>query len=115
MCPGRYLLWPIRCPTLRVFRVGSLSEQRAAAGHSDPRPGCPSRQVFGVLESPELSRVSSAIFRPVIRGDRDESGDGMTQRMALLQEFTSRPVGVAPQGELQVAGTALGIGQHHQA
>nr|XP_019602778.1 PREDICTED: centrosomal protein of 170 kDa protein B isoform X2 [Rhinolophus sinicus] len=58
-------------------------------------------QVFGVLESPELSRVSSAIFRPVIRGDRDESGDGMTQRMALLQEFTSRPVGVAPQGELQ--------------
>ncbi|XP_019494921.1 PREDICTED: centrosomal protein of 170 kDa protein B isoform X2 [Hipposideros armiger] len=58
-------------------------------------------QVFGVLESPELSRVSSAIFRPVIRGDRDESGDGMAQRMALLQEFASRPVGVAPQGELQ--------------
>uniref|UniRef100_F7AC50 Centrosomal protein 170B n=2 Tax=Equus TaxID=9789 RepID=F7AC50_HORSE len=58
-------------------------------------------QVFGVLESPELSRVSSATFRPVIRGDRDESGDGVVQRMALLQEFASRPVGVVPQGELQ--------------
>ncbi|XP_004434372.1 PREDICTED: centrosomal protein of 170 kDa protein B [Ceratotherium simum simum] len=58
-------------------------------------------QVFGVLESPELSRVSSATFRPVIRGDRDESGDGVAQRMALLQEFASRPVGTAPHGELQ--------------
>ncbi|XP_007455641.1 PREDICTED: centrosomal protein of 170 kDa protein B isoform X2 [Lipotes vexillifer] len=50
-------------------------------------------QVFGVRESPELSRASSAIFRPVIRGDRDEPGDGVAQRMALLQEFASRPVG----------------------
>ncbi|XP_022360965.1 centrosomal protein of 170 kDa protein B isoform X1 [Enhydra lutris kenyoni] len=58
-------------------------------------------QVFGVLESPELSRVSSAAFRPVIRGDRDEAGDGVAQRMALLQEFASRPAGTAPHGELQ--------------
>ncbi|KAK1339537.1 hypothetical protein QTO34_020220 [Cnephaeus nilssonii] len=58
-------------------------------------------QVFGVLETPDLSRASSAIFRPVIRGDGDEAGDGMVQRVSLLQELTSRPVGVAPQGELQ--------------
>ncbi|CAD7666801.1 unnamed protein product [Nyctereutes procyonoides] len=58
-------------------------------------------QVFGVLESPELSRVSSATFRPIIRGDRDEAGDGVAQRMALLQEFASRSAGMAPQGELQ--------------
>nr|XP_028706405.1 centrosomal protein of 170 kDa protein B isoform X1 [Macaca mulatta] len=59
-------------------------------------------QVFGVLESPELSRASSATFRPVIRGDRDESGDGgVAQRMALLQEFASRPLGAAPQAEHQ--------------
>lgn len=69
---------------------------------------CPSWQVFGVLESPELSRVSSAIFRPVITGDRDESGGGTAPRMALLQEFAPRPVGGVPQGELQVA---LGRGQ----
>ncbi|XP_021099172.1 centrosomal protein of 170 kDa protein B isoform X2 [Heterocephalus glaber] len=59
-------------------------------------------QVFGVLESPELSRVSSATFRPVIRGDRDESNDGgVAQRMALLQEFASRPLGVGPSAEHQ--------------
>ncbi|XP_051008243.1 centrosomal protein of 170 kDa protein B isoform X2 [Acomys russatus] len=59
-------------------------------------------QVFGVFESPELSRVSSATFRPVIRGDRDESSDGgMAQRMALLQEFASRTPGMAPQMEQQ--------------
>uniref|UniRef100_A0A8C3YDT2 Centrosomal protein 170B n=1 Tax=Catagonus wagneri TaxID=51154 RepID=A0A8C3YDT2_9CETA len=48
-------------------------------------------QVFGVLESPELSRAASAAFRPVIRGDRDEAADGVAQRVALLQEFASRP------------------------
>ncbi|XP_036697859.1 centrosomal protein of 170 kDa protein B isoform X3 [Balaenoptera musculus] len=58
-------------------------------------------QVFGVRGSPELSRASSATFRPVIRGHRDEPGDGVAQRMALLQEFASRPVGGTPQVELQ--------------
>ncbi|XP_036904009.1 centrosomal protein of 170 kDa protein B isoform X2 [Sturnira hondurensis] len=45
-------------------------------------------EVFGVFESPELSRASSAVFRPVIRGDTDESS-------------ASRPLGVAAQAELQ--------------
>uniref|UniRef100_K9J0N3 FHA domain-containing protein n=1 Tax=Desmodus rotundus TaxID=9430 RepID=K9J0N3_DESRO len=45
-------------------------------------------EVFGVLESPELSRVSSATFRPVIRADRDES-------------FASRPLGMVSPAELQ--------------
>ncbi|XP_005068359.1 centrosomal protein of 170 kDa protein B isoform X2 [Mesocricetus auratus] len=59
-------------------------------------------QVFGVFESPEVSRVSSATIRPVIRGDQDESSDGgMAQRMALLQEFASRAPGMAPQMEQQ--------------
>uniref|UniRef100_A0A8D2CQU8 Centrosomal protein 170B n=1 Tax=Sciurus vulgaris TaxID=55149 RepID=A0A8D2CQU8_SCIVU len=59
-------------------------------------------QVFGVFESPELSRVSAATFRPVIKGDRDEASDGgVAQRMALLQEFASRPPGLAPQVEHQ--------------
>ncbi|XP_053450617.1 centrosomal protein of 170 kDa protein B [Nycticebus coucang] len=59
-------------------------------------------QVFGVLESPELSRASSATFRPVIRGDKDDSGDGgMAQRVALLQGFASRSLGIAPQVEHQ--------------
>ncbi|XP_057587203.1 centrosomal protein of 170 kDa protein B isoform X1 [Hippopotamus amphibius kiboko] len=58
-------------------------------------------QVFGVLESPELSRVSSATFRPVIGGDRDKPGDGVAQRVALLQEFAPRPAGGTPQVELQ--------------
>uniref|UniRef100_A0A8D1S2X2 FHA domain-containing protein n=1 Tax=Sus scrofa TaxID=9823 RepID=A0A8D1S2X2_PIG len=58
-------------------------------------------QVFGVLESPELSRAASAAFRPVIRGDRDEPSDGVAQRMALLQDFASRPVSATPQVELQ--------------
>ncbi|XP_036061695.1 centrosomal protein of 170 kDa protein B isoform X2 [Onychomys torridus] len=59
-------------------------------------------QVFGVFESPELSRASSATFRPVIRGDKDESSDGgVAQRMALLQEFASRAPGAAPQMEQQ--------------
>lgn len=59
-------------------------------------------QVFGVFESPELSRVTSATFRPVIRGDREEPGDGaVAQRMAVLQEFASRSQGMAPPAEHQ--------------
>ncbi|XP_054423753.1 centrosomal protein of 170 kDa protein B [Pteronotus mesoamericanus] len=58
-------------------------------------------QVFGVFESPELSRASSATYRPVIRGDRDESGDGTAQRVSLLPESAPRPPGVAAHVELQ--------------
>lgn len=96
----------------QVCRAGPGGWAGGARAGSDLRAGPPSSQVFGVLESPELSRVSSAAFRPVIRGDRDEAGDGVAQRMALLQEFASRPVGTAPHGELQVPGrhTALGRG-----
>ncbi|XP_042637430.1 centrosomal protein of 170 kDa protein B [Orycteropus afer afer] len=58
--------------------------------------------VFGVLESPELSRVPSATFRPVIRDDKEEVADGgVAQRLALLQEFAFRPGGMAPQTEQQ--------------
>lgn len=71
-------------------------------------------QVFGVFESPELSRVSSATFRPVIRGDKDESSDGgVAQRMALLQEFASRAPGVSPQMEQQVCGWVVKIEKGH--
>ncbi|XP_006839547.1 PREDICTED: centrosomal protein of 170 kDa protein B isoform X2 [Chrysochloris asiatica] len=59
-------------------------------------------QVFGVFESPELTRVPSAIFRPVIRDDREEAADGgVAQRLAMLQEFASRPTGAAPHTESQ--------------
>ena len=73
-----------------------MTRCRAGSGAGGPSLGTGSDhgclslpQVFGVLESPELSRASSAAFRPVIRGDREELGDGMAQRMALLQEFAS--------------------------
>ncbi|KAM6202707.1 centrosomal protein of 170 kDa protein B [Rhynchocyon petersi] len=64
-------------------------------------------QVFGVFESPELSRVPSATFRPVIRDDREEAaGGGVAQRLALLQEFASRPpAAAAPITEHQVPGS----------
>uniref|UniRef100_G3TCZ1 Centrosomal protein 170B n=1 Tax=Loxodonta africana TaxID=9785 RepID=G3TCZ1_LOXAF len=62
-------------------------------------------QVFGVFESPELSRVSSATFRPVIRDDREEVADAsVAQRLALPQEFASRPA-AAPQAEHQGPGS----------
>ncbi|NXP09973.1 C170B protein, partial [Thinocorus orbignyianus] len=56
-------------------------------------------QVFGVLESPEFSRISSA-FRPVIKGDKDDSSshqhliseNGTSQKSPLLQAFASKPV-----------------------
>ncbi|KFV15359.1 Centrosomal protein of 170 kDa protein B, partial [Tauraco erythrolophus] len=54
-------------------------------------------QVFGVLESPEFSRISSA-FRPVIKGEKDDSGshqhliseNGTSQKSPLLQAFASK-------------------------
>lgn len=65
-----------------------------------------------MFESPELSRVSSATFRPVIKGDKDECSDGgMAQRMALLQEFASRTPGMAAQMEQQVRGWSAAPGR----
>ncbi|XP_040831457.1 centrosomal protein of 170 kDa protein B isoform X2 [Ochotona curzoniae] len=59
-------------------------------------------QVFGVFESPELCRASSAAFRPVIRGDREEPVDAaVAQRVAVLQEFAARAPGMAPAAEHQ--------------
>ncbi|NXT91392.1 C170B protein, partial [Anhinga rufa] len=56
-------------------------------------------QVFGVLESPEFSRISSA-FRPIIKGEKDDSGshqhliseNGTSQKSPLLQAFSSKAV-----------------------
>ncbi|NXV72401.1 C170B protein, partial [Atlantisia rogersi] len=56
-------------------------------------------QVFGVLESPEFSRISSA-FRPVIKGEKDDSSshqhliseNGTSQKSPLLQAFPSKAV-----------------------
>ncbi|KFQ98981.1 Centrosomal protein of 170 kDa protein B [Nipponia nippon] len=56
-------------------------------------------QVFGVLESPEFSRISSA-FRPIIKGEKDDSGshqhliseNGTSQKSTLLQAFASKAV-----------------------
>ncbi|NXJ42043.1 C170B protein, partial [Ciconia maguari] len=56
-------------------------------------------QVFGVLESPEFSRISSA-FRPIIKGEKDDSDshqhliseNGTSQKSPLLQAFASKAV-----------------------
>ncbi|NWU64456.1 C170B protein, partial [Pterocles burchelli] len=56
-------------------------------------------QVFGVLESPEFSRISSA-FRPIIKGEKEDSGshqhliseNGTSQKSPLLQAFASKAV-----------------------
>ncbi|NXP22840.1 C170B protein, partial [Scytalopus superciliaris] len=65
-------------------------------------------QVFGVLESPEFSRVSSA-FRPVIKGEKDDSSshqhliseNGTSQKSPLLQALSSKAVS-GSQAEAQV-------------
>ncbi|NXQ80606.1 C170B protein, partial [Nyctibius grandis] len=65
-------------------------------------------QVFGVLESPEFSRISSA-FRPVIKGEKDDSSshqhlineNGTSQKSPLLQAFASKAVS-GSQADVQV-------------
>ncbi|NWH34024.1 C170B protein, partial [Chloropsis hardwickii] len=64
-------------------------------------------QVFGVLESPEFSRISST-FRPVIKGEKDDSvsqhlisENGTSQKSPLLQAFSSKAVN-GSQAEAQV-------------
>ncbi|NXQ10778.1 C170B protein, partial [Peucedramus taeniatus] len=64
-------------------------------------------QVFGVLESPEFSRISST-FRPIIKGEKDDSGsqhliseNGTSQKSPLLQAFSSKAVN-GSQAEAQV-------------
>ncbi|NXL92262.1 C170B protein, partial [Alectura lathami] len=69
-------------------------------------------QVFGVLESPEFSRISSA-FRPVIKGEKDDCGshqhliseNGTCQKSPLLQAFASKAVS-GSQADMQVWATS---------
>ncbi|XP_068874543.1 centrosomal protein of 170 kDa protein B isoform X9 [Aphelocoma coerulescens] len=70
-------------------------------------------QVFGVLESPEFSRISSA-FRPVIKGEKDDSGsqhliseNGTSQKSPLLQAFSSKAVN-GSQAEAQMSAATQG-------
>ncbi|NXI44762.1 C170B protein, partial [Galbula dea] len=65
-------------------------------------------QVFGVLESPEFTRISSA-FRPIIKGEKDDSNsnqhliseNGTSQKSPLLQAFASKAVS-GSQADVQV-------------
>ncbi|XP_010210969.1 PREDICTED: centrosomal protein of 170 kDa protein B isoform X1 [Tinamus guttatus] len=71
-------------------------------------------QVFGVLESPEFSRISSA-FRPVIKGEKDDSGshqhliseNGTSQKSPLLQAFASKTMS-GSQAETQMSAASQG-------
>ncbi|NXL16796.1 C170B protein, partial [Setophaga kirtlandii] len=70
-------------------------------------------QVFGVLESPEFSRISST-FRPVIKGEKDDSSsqhliseNGTSQKSPLLQAFSSKAVN-GSQAEAQVSAASQG-------
>ncbi|KAM6070021.1 centrosomal protein of 170 kDa protein B isoform 5-T5 [Theristicus caerulescens] len=71
-------------------------------------------QVFGVLESPEFSRISSA-FRPIIKGEKDDSGshqhliseNGTNQKSTLLQAFASKAVS-GSQADAQMSAASQG-------
>ncbi|XP_075007042.1 centrosomal protein of 170 kDa protein B [Calonectris borealis] len=71
-------------------------------------------QVFGVLESPEFSRISSA-FRPIIKGEKDDSGshqhliseNGTSQKSPLLQAFASKAVS-GSQADAQISAASQG-------
>ncbi|XP_030805059.1 centrosomal protein of 170 kDa protein B isoform X7 [Camarhynchus parvulus] len=70
-------------------------------------------QVFGVLESPEFSRISST-FRPVIKGEKDDSSsqhliseNGTSQKSPLLQAFSSKAVN-GSQAEAQMSAASQG-------
>lgn len=72
-------------------------------------------QVFGVLESPEFSRISSA-FRPIIKGEKDDSGshqhliseNGTSQKSPLLQAFASKAVS-GSQADAQVRAVQVNL------
>ncbi|KAF6129318.1 hypothetical protein HJG60_002649 [Phyllostomus discolor] len=56
-------------------------------------------EVFGVFESPELSRASSAVFRPVIGGDREEPSASRALGVAAQAELQGLPVPGSPGGQ----------------
>ncbi|XP_009952211.1 PREDICTED: centrosomal protein of 170 kDa protein B-like, partial [Leptosomus discolor] len=70
--------------------------------------------VFGVLESPEFSRISSA-FRPIIKGEKDDSGshqhliseNGSSQKSPLLQAFAPKAVS-GSQADAQMSAASQG-------
>ncbi|XP_054017739.1 centrosomal protein of 170 kDa protein B isoform X7 [Dryobates pubescens] len=71
-------------------------------------------QVFGVLESPEFTRISSA-FRPIIKGEKDDSSshqhliseNGTSQKSPLLQAFASKAVS-GSQADVQMSAASQG-------
>ncbi|PKK31407.1 centrosomal protein 170B [Columba livia] len=71
-------------------------------------------QVFGVFESPEFSRISSA-FRPIIKGEKDDSGshqhliseNGTSQKSPLLQALASKAVS-GSQADAQMSAASQG-------
>ncbi|XP_053134817.1 centrosomal protein of 170 kDa protein B isoform X2 [Hemicordylus capensis] len=99
-------------------------------------------QVFGVLESPEFSRISSA-FRPIIKGEKEELGphhligeNGSSPKVTMMQVIASK-VASGHHAEMQLpppsqggqkwvsrwasladsytdTGSALGLGDAHQ-
>ncbi|KAM3856792.1 centrosomal protein of 170 kDa protein B [Vipera latastei] len=70
-------------------------------------------QVFGVLESPEFSRISST-FRPVIKGEKEELGhnnllgeNGSTPKMTMMQVIASK-VATGHHADMQMSSSAQG-------
>ncbi|NXH17968.1 C170B protein, partial [Bucco capensis] len=71
-------------------------------------------QVFGVLESPEFTRISSA-FRPIIKGEKEDSGshqqliseNGTGQKSPLLQALASKAVS-GSQADVQMSAASQG-------
>ncbi|XP_058018831.1 centrosomal protein of 170 kDa protein B isoform X6 [Ahaetulla prasina] len=68
-------------------------------------------QVFGVLESPEFSRISST-FRPVIKGEKEELGhnhllgeNGSTPKVTMMQVIASK-VASGHHGDIQMSSSA---------
>ncbi|XP_026554369.1 centrosomal protein of 170 kDa protein B isoform X2 [Pseudonaja textilis] len=68
-------------------------------------------QVFGVLESPEFSRISST-FRPVIKGEKEELGhnhvlgeNGSTPKVTMMQVIASK-VASGHHADMQMSSSA---------
>ena len=74
-------------------------------GPAPPPHACPVlRQVFGVLDSPEYSGVSTGVYRPVINDGKDEQAnlpsDGST--VDPLHGFIPAALSGPPTGPIQV-------------
>nr|XP_033807123.1 centrosomal protein of 170 kDa protein B isoform X2 [Geotrypetes seraphini] len=66
-------------------------------------------QVFGVLEPDEFSRVSSGVYRPVIKGEKEKDStrahlsheNGLSQKTTLLQTYPTN-FGSSSQADVQI-------------